>query len=385
VPANVYELSFDGSAADADLYGAVASIEVEETTAGSSFVLRLALEQDPGGQWPLLDDDRFAPFTRVGVSIGLPGASVEPVIEGYITDISVRIGAEPGDQQLEVRGSDLGVLLGIEEKVRAWPNVSDSDIAQQILSAYGCTVDAETTAPVRQENETLLVQRATDGDFLRALARRNGFELYASAGSSGVTCRFGPPKLDGQPQRDLAVRFGDGSNLVSFEVAVSGVRPLAVDATQLDAKTKQDGTASVTDSQLAPLGREQLEDVIGAKLDAAVSPLERQGRLLLLAQPTADATELQAVAQGVRDEAAWLIEARGEINAEAYGAVLRVGRLVLVKGAGRRYSGKYYVTRVAHRVAGDGSYSQSFEARRNARELDGSESFGSTNQSVATG
>jgi phage protein D len=284
-----------------------------------------------------------------------------------------------------VRGSDVGVLLGLEEKVRAWPNLSDSDIAQQILAAYGCTVDAETTAPVRQENETLLVQRSTDADFLRALARRNGFELFASAGASGVTCRFGPPKLDGRPQPDLAIRFGERSNLQSFDVTVAGVRPLVVDAAQLDAKTKQDGTASASSSQLASLGRSGLQAVVGAKLDSAVTPLQAQGRLLLLAQPTADATELQAVASGVRDEAEWLIEARGEVNAEAYGAVLRAGRLVLVKGAGSRYSGKYYVTRVTHGVRGDGSYTQSFEARRNARDLDGSEGFGSANPFVATG
>ena len=39
-------------------------------------------------------------------------------------------------------------------------------------------------------------------------------------------------------------------------------------------------------------------------------------------------------------------------------------------------SGKYYVTRVAHELKGDGSYKQHFEARRNARDLDGSEQFG---------
>jgi len=47
-----------------------------------------------------------------------------------------------------------------------------------------------------------------------------------------------------------------------------------------------------------------------------------------------------------------------------------------VKGAGKAYSGKYHVTRVVHEMKGDGSYSQSFEARRNARDVDGSESFG---------
>jgi len=79
----------------------------------------------------------------------------------------------------------------------------------------------------------------------------------------------------------------------------------------------------------------------------------------------------------VRDDADWLIGASGEINGEAYQSVLRPRRTVQVKGAGKAYSGKYYVTRVSHEIKHDGSYNQRFEARRNARDLDGSERFSS--------
>jgi len=98
--------------------------------------------------------------------------------------------------------------------------------------------------------------------------------------------------------------------------------------------------------------------------------------MLALGPPTSDSTELQVIAQAVRDEAGWFITATGEINSDAYQTVLRPHRLVLVKGAGKEYSGKYYVTRVVHELKGDGSYTQRFEARRNARDLDGSEQFG---------
>src|SRR5262249_41581791 len=91
-----------------------------------------------------------------------------------------------------------------------------------------------------------------------------------------------------------------------------------------------------------------------------------------------DLGELQTLAQAVRDEAGWLITAQGEVNSEAYQNVLRPHRVVLVKGASKAYSGKYYVTRVAHEMKGDGSYTQSFEARRNARDVDGSEAFGAS-------
>jgi hypothetical protein len=80
----------------------------------------------------------------------------------------------------------------------------------------------------------------------------------------------------------------------------------------------------------------------------------------------------------VRDEAGWFITAAGEVNGNAYQAVLRPRRLVLIKGAGKPFSGKYYVTGVVHELKMDTScsYTQRFEARRNARGLDGSENFG---------
>jgi phage protein D len=100
-----------------------------------------------------------------------------------------------------------------------------------------------------------------------------------------------------------------------------------------------------------------------------------------LGPPASDAPELKTIAQAVRDEAGWFINATGEINSDAYQAVLRPRRLVLVKGAGKAFSGKYYVTKVTHEVKADGSYSQKFEARRNARGVDGTEKFGSSSGS----
>jgi hypothetical protein len=104
--------------------------------------------------------------------------------------------------------------------------------------------------------------------------------------------------------------------------------------------------------------------------------------MLALGPPTSDPTELTTLAQAARDEAGWLITAEGEINGDAYEHVLRPRRMVLVKGAGTAHSGKYYVTRVVHTLGDDGGYVQTFEARRNARGLDGTEDFDSDGLAV---
>ena len=149
---------------------------------------------------------------------------------------------------------------------------------------------------------------------------------------------------------------------MSFEAVLTGLRPLVIDTQQVDVHAKQANDGNAGSIQLASLGQNDLSALISTKLDALITPLQAQAQMLLVAQPT-------------DDEAGWFIEATGEINSNAYGQVLRAGGLVLLKGAGQQYSGKYYVTRVTHLIKSGGSYVQRFEARRNALEVDGSEQF----------
>ena len=387
MPASAYELTLDGQAADAALYDAVRTLEVtERADSPSQLRLLLGVTRDPTGRWGHAEDDTFPLFATVGVSIGFTrtggpspvSAQLEPVLRAYVTSVALRVGPEPEDAVLEVTGTDDSVLLGLEDKVRAWPNASDSDIATRIIGEYQCTPDVETTAPTRQDNDTLVLQRTNDDEFLRALAQRNGYELTFTSGAGGtVTCRFGPPPLTAQPQPDLALRFGEDSNLVSFEVALDGARPLAVSARQLDAKTRSDTTANASVTALPLLGDQALDAVEGGRLGTLVTPLSSNGELQLLPHPSADTTELQTAVQAARDRSAWFASARGEVNSEAYGHVLRAGRTVLVKGAGTLHSGRYYVTQVSHRIEAGGTYTQAFEAKRNARGLDGGERFAS--------
>lgn len=391
-----YTLTFDDQSADASLYSDIRLVEVEESVTGpSTFTMQVETELDDNGNWNHLDDDGFSLFTKVGVAVGftsalgIPGAGspvgLEPVIEGYVTEVSMHAGSLPGDSFLEVRGMDACALMSTEEKAVAWPNLSDSDIVQQIIAGYGLSVDATDTATVHQDTDTLIIQRSTDSAFVRQLAARNGFLFYFTqeSGDSQAGARFGPPKLDGAPQADLAVRFGEDSNLRRFDVQLSGLRPLSVAAEQVDPHSKQDTTSQANSAQLQTLGAAVLDDLVSPKLDQLVTPLAAQSGLLLLAQPSADQTELDAAAQAVREESAWLISATGEINSDAYGNVLRAGKLVLIKGVGTQYSGTYYVTKVTHRMRSDGSYAQTFEARRNARDLDGSEQFGQSALGIA--
>jgi phage protein D len=221
------------------------------------------------------------------------------------------------------------------------------------------------------------VQRGTDIQFIRDLAQKNGMEFYFETDDSGTSnAYFRAPQLSGTPQPDLAIQFGDKSNLKRFDAHLTGQRPLNVKAAQIDVSANTANVATAADTQLTKLGATDANTLIGAPLGSLVVPTEAQAQMLVLGPPTSDAAEMQTFVQAVRDEAAWFISASGEINGDAYQSVLRPRRLVLVKGAGSAFSGKYYVTRVVHEMNHEGDYIQRFQARRNARDLDGSEEFG---------
>jgi phage protein D len=395
-----YQIAFDDEPVDDWFYDSVVSLTVDESTgAATSFHLQLATSLQDDGSWAYLDDPRFALFTRVSIQIGFSGGGgvgevlgdglgglagggndgLQWVFDGYVTGVDVSLDSEPDAAHIDVSGLDASILLSLEEKIATWKDLADHDIVRQIVGGiYGIEVQADATATVHQQNDTTIVQRGSDLQFVRELARRNGLEFYFEAdnASGRVVAYFRAPQLAGTPQPDLAIQFGDESNLRRFTARLSGQQPLSVRTEQMDVKTNSPHRAQVGKAQLTTLGDLDADALIGDPLGRLVTPKDALAQTLVLGAPTSDPTELQTLAQAVRDEAGWVVTAHGEINGDAYQRALRPRRLVLVKGAGSTYSGKYYVTRVVHDLKGDGGYTQTFEARRNALGLDDTEEFG---------
>jgi hypothetical protein len=164
-----YQIAFDGSAADNSFYADVVSLTVEENTASATtFRLQLATTLQDDGSWTHLDDNQLALFTKVSIKIGFTGGGglagalgslvgggggndgLEPVFDGYVTGFQLALGSQPGHTSIDVSGMDTSVLMSLEEKIATWPDMADSDIAQQILSDYGVQVEADTTPSFHQ-------------------------------------------------------------------------------------------------------------------------------------------------------------------------------------------------------------------------------------------
>lgn len=368
MPDTVYTLNLNNAPADQELLSALNLIEVEDDAAlASAFRLRIPIGLTDEGDWTWVAEDIFKPLTPASVGVQFGSNINELLISGYITSHQIHFDKEVGASYLEIIGMDASALMNLEEKIIAWKDMADSDIVTQILGNYSFTPQVDATQPSYVDDEVTIIQRGTDLAFARHLAKRNGFEFYleTDALTGETTGHFHKPRLSAQPQKDLALAFGEDSNVHSLEVHYDGLRPATFDAAGISIGDKSDQSASIASSDLDPLGA-----------DAVLDLLDQQPKSLLARTSAFDNAELQTRAQAAVDSTSWAVSMSGELDVTAYQGVLRARQTVLVKGAGTRYSGTYYVTRVLHTLT-PGGYTQKFELTRNALALTGSEPFGS--------
>lgn len=333
-----------------DLLLAMVEMEVEEHHAlASTFRIKLAIAREDQGLWRFLDDEKIKPWARVDISLTIADEQQE-LLSGYMTEARVSIDPDESNSFLELVGMDASVLMSLEEKLRDWANKKDSDIAEAIFREYGLNANVEDTEVVHDETVSTTLQRESDIRFLSRLAERNGFECVVRGGD-GI---FQSPPLDDAPLPMLAAHFGGETNLTAFEARWNVTRSVAIQMLEIDAVAKEINEASVETSQQRQLGR-----------DLAAPPPSGTSLAFVKHDVAFNQQDIQRRSQALFDDAAWFVEARGEVDTISYGTVLQTRRVVPIKGVGGPFSGIYYVTSVRHQFTLD-RYVQHFTARRNA-------------------
>jgi phage protein D len=364
-----YSVTIDGTAASAALLGAIRQIDVEDHAELADMLrLRLAVGvREDGSGWTILDDDVFPRLAKVKLSLTIGSGSAIPVIEAYVVETNTQFANDPSNSVLVVSAMDPTVLMHLEERVKAWPNMKDSEVANAVFtdSAYKFTADVDDSQWSRDENDQTLMQRGTDIQFLQQLAERNGFECYVELNptTGAVEGHFHAPRPDKEPQGVLTVNMGEATNVNKFRARYDMLAATTAVATTLDVEdgSNQSGESESTKDE-------------GLGSETATSN-DRPRKVLLSQLGMAQAGEAQRYAQAVVDRSSWAIVAEGELNTVAYGSLLRAKRPVMVRGVGREFSGRYYVEKVLLTIGSDGSCVQRFSLRRNATGLNGRERF----------
>ncbi|WP_287131217.1 hypothetical protein, partial [Candidatus Cyanaurora vandensis] len=320
--ASTYRLIFDGTAAPADFYADLALLEVEENADLPGAVqLTLPVSRSAQGDLTQVSEGRFRPLARVAVVARAADQADECIFDGYILAHKLHLQTGITASTLTVWGQDSSWLMNLTEKTREWVDVTDSAVANTLFGEYGISASPDNTqedSPTHTEDTQTLMQRDSDIQFLRQLARRNG-KLCR------VVCRdqpgqyigyFSSPALDGDPVATLTLNDPAAWTVAALDFEWDVARPSAVQASQLVFSDTDPVQADLAESGFSLLDERSLTDFAGKPMTVR------------LTTAVGDAGELRLRAQSLLREASWFVRCTGEAEVGRLNIVLRVGTVV---------------------------------------------------------
>ncbi|MCB0587777.1 MAG: type VI secretion system tip protein VgrG [Phaeodactylibacter sp.] len=292
----------------------------------------------------LLDGEAAkADFPASNSDLFIPGKIIE-ILAGYHTDeatifrgiiIKHRLKARSkGAPLLILDCRDEAVKMTIGRHSRYFYEMSDSDIMEELISAYGLKSEVEATGPALPQ---AVQYDCTDWGFLMMRAEVNGMLCIVEDGT--VTVK--PPLLDADPVTPVIF----GATIQEFDAEIDARQQLkAVSALSWDYALQEPTKVEGTDPKLNLNG-----NLAPGSLAEAAGPealeLRHGGNLGdEQLQAWADATLLRQQ----------LAKVRGRVKFQGIPEV-KPGALIELRGVGERFNGKAFVSAVTHSLA-DGDW-----------------------------
>jgi len=358
--ASTFSIVIGGQTAD-DLDTKIVELSVEESVdMPGAFLITLPIAGSDSGDYDIVNDTRLAPLSNISVTAQGKDGQTHCLIDGYVLSQTAHLDTGTVASTLKVWGQDATWLMNTTEVVKEWADVTDGAVANTIFSNYGMTPDDNNLtddSPAHTSDGHTLMQRATDAQFLRMLARRNGklFRVFCTDTPGERTGSFARPSVDGDPAVVLTLNDVTAATVGSVDITWDIMRPSATVAMQT-LFTGLDSTGAggnVADSSVAPLEAQNL----AAFSTTAVTSL--------LTTTVDDGQELTERAQSVLIEAGWFVRCTGTADVGKLGSILRAGTVTRLDAAGSMHSGKYFVWSVRHKITTE-QHTMDFVLLRNA-------------------
>jgi len=336
----------NGASLPADAQADIRSVTVQDDLDALSMVTLVLYNWDDDGQQVTWSDSKlFAVGSELEVSLGYVN-DLHKVMVAEITSLEPEfVAGEPA--LLTVRGYDHRHRLARGRKTRSFARMKDSAIAAQIAREAGLRAQVRDTKVtltyVAQSNQS-------DWEFLRRRARLIGYEAFVR----DKVLYFQPPQHAAKASVTLAL----GRDVVEFHPRLNAVG-------QVDAVAVRGWDVS------------QKQPINGAAGAAQVAAMGGQSSGPQTARRAFGGADEPAIGLPVRSRNEADLAALGRLTGIALGYVqgevvcdgrpeLRAGTVVAIDGAGRTFSGPYYVTAVTHTVTQEQGYRTSLTVRRNA-------------------
>jgi phage protein D len=360
MPLATFRLFFDNAPADQERLDRFGEIRVSQAIGmAAEAELELPIGTDLDGAWSGFGEDFAEPFTRVRIEIQLGSDAFVALIDGPVVGTRFHLSAEPEASRMTLVVQDDSVLLNRDEKVAFFEDMASHEIAEALYGEHGLQAEVDSTPAAGAAFTRVVVQRGTNMQLIKELARRHGMFAYVRPGdapgaSVGV---FQRPRLAPGDLPELLL-LGPDRNVDQFEMEFDALRPTTAAAAGVRIIDKEFVSAEADSADDAPLGEE-------AALDVLTAPAAT-----LLARTREEEADLDAATAAAVNLSSWAYSARGAVDADRYGGVLAPHQVVRVAGVGPVLSGDYLVSQVTH-VISDAAYRQQFSLRRNARSAGG--------------
>ncbi|MDQ3908748.1 MAG: contractile injection system protein, VgrG/Pvc8 family [Acidobacteriota bacterium] len=341
-----FEVLVNGSPLPVEVAAHVVALSVEEDTElPDMFSMEIVTSEELENEFEWIDDELFSVGNSVEVKMGYADR-LTSLFKGEMTGLEPSFGADRLPA-LVVRGYDRRHRLTRGRHTRTFLNKKDSDIAAQIASEAALTPDAKDS---KVTHDYVLQANQTDYEFLIERAARINYELSVD----DKTLIFRPVANSGGE----AITLLADRDLIEFNPRLSSAGQVSgVQVRGWDAKNKKGIVA------LAQAG-DEVSKMGGRKSAASISSAAFGGATGTLSSlPVMTQAEADQIAVGRFNSASLELIAG---DAACAGLTdLRPGRVVKIGGAGKRFSGQYYVTAAAH-IYTPGGYLTRFSFRRNA-------------------
>ena len=343
--ASTFDIVIGGNTAT-DFSGKLSELEVEENLdLPGAFRLTLPITATSDGDYDTVSDPRLGPLSNIAVTARGADGQTHCLIDGYVLAQEIHVDTGTAKSMIKVSGQDATWLMNVTETAKEWADVTDGSVANSIFGDYGFTPDPgnlDDDSPARTSDGATLMQRASDAQFLRDLARRDGklFRVFCTDTPGERTGYFGMPSLDGDPVSTLILNPADSANVGVLDISWDVMRPSAVVAMQaLLTDSDPDGAGGTTDDDGLT---SQAAQTLGAFATTAVTTI--------LTTTAADAATVTERAQSTLRESGWFVRCEGTTDVARFGSIIRAGTIAQVNAAGAMHSGAYLVWSVRHHI-----------------------------------
>jgi hypothetical protein len=377
-----FRIVLNGQAADDNLYQALSTLEIEESMElFGALQLSLPVVRASDGSLAFVTDSRFAPLSNIAVvatpapsGAGAPGGLAgavgaalgespvgsQCIFDGYVLSHKLHVETGTTNSTLTIWAQDSSWLMNLTERTHEWVDMTDASVANAIFADYGITPadgNADDDSPSHTESGHSLMQRGSDIQFLRMLARRNGKVCRVGCADQPGT-RIGyfvSPKLDGDPALTLSLNDPTNWTVQALDLSWDATLPTAVIARQ----------ALFTDNDADGVIADSSDNGLPLLSDLNLGSFSGKDMTVLLAAPVDDGGELTLRVKSLLRESSWFTRCEGEADAARLGTILRVGTIIALSGIGSLYSGNYLVWSVRHTITGD-NHTMKFVLVRNS-------------------